>query len=83
MRIRTTPLFQSQKRGLRKSQVRELDQQIQGVLENPSIGQPGEEELEEVYYHRYEDKYGRMLLAYKVQEKELWLLAVAQISLKI
>jgi hypothetical protein len=36
-----------------------------------------------VYYHRYNGKYGRMLLAYQPLADELRLLVIVQISLKI
>ncbi len=83
MRVRGTSLFHVQKRGLRRSEVRELDQEIRKLLENPELGKPGEEELEDVRYHRYQGKYGRMLLAYQPLPQELRLLVIVQISLKI
>ena len=47
------------------------------------LGQQAEEELEAVDYHRYDRKYGRVLLAYQILEDELLLLVIVQISLRI
>ncbi len=83
MKVRATSLFQTQKKALRRSQIRQLDGEIQKIINDPEIGDTGEEELEEIYYHRYEDRYGRMLIAYQMKDNELWLLVIAKISVQI
>ena len=49
----------------------------------PNWDSSSEEELEAVDYHRYDGKYGRVLLAYQILEDELLLLVTVQISLRI
>ena len=82
MRVRATPLFQSQKVLLRKSQIRQLDYEVERIMDDPTIGDKGKEDLEGISYHRYEDRYGRMLIAYQIKNRELRLLVLARISIK-
>lgn len=83
MIVKTTTYLNRIKKTLRSSQIRQLDQEIKNILANPQIGVAGSEEMEYVRYHRYEDKYGKMLLTYTIEEDKILFYSISKISQKI
>jgi hypothetical protein len=83
LKPKVTKYFSRTKRNLRKSQIRQLDQEIEKILKNPQIGESGREELEHVKYYRYEDDYGRMLLSYAIQNNIILFYSITRLSIKI
>ena len=83
MRISNSRLVAQSKRTLRPSQIKKLDGIVQSLMQNPFMGERGKEELENVWYLRYEDDYGRMLLCYEIRNTDLILLSLSRISVKI
>lgn len=88
MVVRRAKFFKSKQKYLRPSQKKSLDQAIRTILNEPTIGIRGEEEIEDFFFFDYIDNFGKMRIAYTLIPSEndmedILLISLSQISIKI
>jgi len=68
-----SPLFARQKKRLHKKQVRDLDEAIRKIAQDPEIGSPKVGDLSNVRVFKFNSMNSLILLAYEIVENTLFL----------
>ena len=68
-----SPNFAKQKKKLKKSQVKKLDDAIRTIMANPAIGDVKLGDLQGIRVHKYKIGNNQILLAYEVVKSTLYL----------
>ena len=70
-----SPIFVKQKKKLHKQQIKELDEAIKSVIEDPAIGDMKVGDLQGVQVYKFKSQRQQMLLAYELTDFTLYLYA--------
>ncbi len=68
-----SPLFAKQKKKLHKNQIRDLDEAIRTIVQEPKTGQLKSGDLDGIRVFKYRSLQEHVLLAYEVVENHLYL----------
>ena len=68
-----SPIFAKQKKKLHKQQIKDLDEAVKTVFQNPSIGDLKVGDLQGVQIYKYKSQNQQILLAYEIVETTLLL----------
>lgn len=71
-----TPLFVKIKKKLKKNQIKDLDQAIRKIIDNPNIGQQKQGDLSDVWVYKFKMVKQEYLLAYQWDETTRTLIAL-------
>jgi len=74
--VAQSPLFERNKKGLTKEEIKVLDDEIRRICAAPEIGDTKKGDLTGVSVHKFKVRYRLFLLAYEFDEKEVLLLAL-------
>ncbi len=69
MQVLQTPLFEKQKKKLRKKQIKELDKAIKVIIINPKAGEQKKGNLNSIWVYKFKITNQLYLLAYEWNEK--------------
>ncbi|MCP4266023.1 MAG: type II toxin-antitoxin system RelE/ParE family toxin [Candidatus Brocadiaceae bacterium] len=69
MQVLQTPLFEKQKKKLRKKQIKELDKAIKVIIKNPKAGEQKKGNLNSIWVYKFKITNQLYLLAYEWNEK--------------
>ncbi|MGR3318104.1 MAG: type II toxin-antitoxin system RelE/ParE family toxin [Candidatus Anammoxibacter sp.] len=76
IQVLQTPLFARQKKKLTKSQIKELDNAIKKIIENPKIGEEKSGNLSNICVHKFKMVNQLYLLAYEFNKNSRILIAL-------
>ena len=68
-----SPIFARQKKKLHKQQIKDLDEAVKTVFQDPSAGDLKTGDLQGVQVYRYKSQNQQILLAYEVVDSTLFL----------
>jgi len=68
-----SPIFAKQKKKLHKQQIRDLDQAVKSIVNNPQAGETKVGNLYNVQVYKYKSQNQQVLLAYEVVDSTLYL----------
>jgi len=68
-----SPLFASQKKKLYKNQIKNLDEAIRTIAQNPELGSGKVGDLSGIQVYKFNSVNSLVLLAYEIDEKTLFL----------
>jgi mRNA-degrading endonuclease RelE of RelBE toxin-antitoxin system len=68
-----SPVFTKQKKKLHKNQIKELDEAVRSVFNNPMIGEMKVGDLQGIRVYRFKSRKHQILLAYEVIDSTLYL----------
>lgn len=68
-----SPIFAKQKKKLHKQQIRDLDQAVKSIVNNPKVGETKVGDLHGVQVYKYKSQNQQILLAYEVVDSTLYL----------
>lgn len=68
-----SPTFANQKKKLHKQQIKDLDQAVKSIFQNPSIGDAKIGDLQGVQVYKFKSQNQQILLAYEIVEWILYL----------
>ena len=68
-----SPIFAKQKKKLHKQQIRDLDQAVKFIVNNPQVGETKVGDLYNVQVYKYKSQNQQVLLAYEVVDSTLYL----------
>ncbi len=68
-----SPIFAKQKKKLHKQQIRDLDQAVKSIVNNPQAGETKVGDLHNVQVYKYKSQNQQVLLAYEVVDSTLYL----------
>lgn len=68
-----SPLFARQKKRLHKNQIKDLDEAVRKIIQDPEIGNKKGGELSGVRVHKFKSMNSVILLAYEVIESSIFL----------
>ena len=71
--VTQSPNFAKQKKKLKRNQIKNLDDAIRMIMENPKIGDSKLGDLQGICVHKYNVGNNQILLAYEVVESTLYL----------
>ncbi len=69
IQVLQTPLFEKQKKKLRKKQIKELDKAITVIIKNPKAGEQKKGNLNSIWVYKFKITNQLYLLAYEWNEK--------------
>ena len=72
-KIIQSPLFASQKKKLHKNQIKNLDEAIRTIAQNPEQGSGKVGDLSGVFVYKFNSVSSLVLLAYEISDKTLFL----------
>jgi len=72
-KIIQSPLFASQKKKLHKNQIKNLDEAIRTIAQNPEQGSGKVGDLSGVFVYKFNSVNSLVLLAYEISENTLFL----------
>jgi mRNA-degrading endonuclease RelE of RelBE toxin-antitoxin system len=70
-----SPLFVKQKKKVHKNQLKELDNAVKTIIENPDIGVIKVGDLQGIQIYKFKSMNNQILLAYEVDHHTLYLYA--------
>jgi mRNA-degrading endonuclease RelE of RelBE toxin-antitoxin system len=76
MKILQSRSFERKVKKFTKAEKKKLDEQIQKIADNPSIGSEKKGDLRGVYIHKFKIQTNQYLLAYRFAEKDLELIMI-------
>ena len=76
MKVLQSRSFEQMVKKFSKAQKLDLDEQIKGITENPSIGTEKKGDLRGIYIHKFKIKTTQYLLAYRIIEENLELIMI-------
>jgi len=68
-----SPLFASQKKKLQKNQIKNLDEAVRNIAQNPKLGSGKVGDLSGVQVYKFNSINSLVLLAYEIRENTLFL----------
>ena len=68
-----SPIFAKQKKKLHKQQIKDLDEAVKSVFNDPTIGDMKVGDLQGVQVYKFKSKKQQILLAYEVIDSTLYL----------
>jgi len=68
-----SPIFAKQKKKLHKQQIKDLDEAVKSVFNNPMIGDMKVGDLQSVQVYKFKSKKQKILLAYELIDSTLYL----------
>ena len=68
-----SPIFTNQKKKLHKQQIKDLDEAVKSVFNDPTIGDMKVGDLQCVQVYKFKSKKQQILLAYEVIDSTLYL----------
>ncbi|RKX82804.1 MAG: type II toxin-antitoxin system RelE/ParE family toxin [Spirochaetes bacterium] len=68
-----SPLFASQKKKLQKNQIKNLDEAVRNIAQNPKLGSGKVGDLSGVQVYKFNSINSLVLLAYEISENTLFL----------
>lgn len=74
-KIIQSPIFAKQKKKLHKNQIKDLDNAIKMIFENPDIGDMKVGDLQGIRIYKFKSMNNHILLAYEVDFNTLYLYA--------
>ncbi len=83
MKIVESPLFRARKNHLTQEELEYLDEEIDRINDNPSIGIPRPKIRDDMYTHFYEDNEGKKILSYRCSDQKIRLVSIDRITLKV
>lgn len=69
IQVLQTPLFEKQKKKLRKKQIKELDKAIKVIIKNPKAGEQKKGNLNSIWVYKFKITTKLYLLAYEWNRK--------------
>ncbi len=83
LKIVESPLFRARRNHLSWEEQEYLDQEIDKICNNPSIGIARPKIRDDMYTHLYEDNSGKKILSYRYLPSKIRLVSIDRITLKV
>ena len=71
-----TPIFEKQKKKLKKNQLEILDEAVRSIIEDPEVGEEKKGDLSGVFVYKFKMFTQEYLLGYEFDDERIILLAV-------